>query len=481
MTAPHLPILRAGEPYRSLDTVTLRDIRDGQTVATVSLANRGLISKDLLSKADHRRKLQEIPVSELISMCRRAAELFAEGELPVDPIDGITQTPEQYVQQLSATTGMPEILARGNMAKIRFVLEEMETVLAGLTRNLDLGVLDSGWLQQDGQFVSYQGQADVLGAVLPSNSPGVHSLWIPSVALKVPVALKPGSQEPWTPLRIGQALITAGMPPAAFSFYPTDYAGAAEILLKCDRGMMFGDAKTVGGWKDDPRIELHGPGWSKVLLGDDFADRFSDYIDLMVASVSDNGGRSCINASGVWSPRHGRAIAEALAERLAAIEARPLDDPDARLAAFPDPEVARGVSAYIDDHLASGGAEDLTANYRPSRASGRVACAAGCTFLLPTVVWCDDPSHPLASSEFLFPFVSVVEAPQESVLEAMGPSLVVSAVTEDPAFIRELLRSTNVERLNVGAFPTTKVSWDQPHEGNLFDHLYRRRAFQTAV
>ena len=56
-----------------------------------------------------------------------------------------------------------------------------------------------------------------------------------------------------------------------------------------------------------------------------------------------------------------------------------------------------------------------------------------------------------------------------------------SAVTEDPAFIRELLRSTNVERLNVGAFPTSKVSWDQPHEGNLFDHLYRRRAFQTAV
>jgi len=24
--------------------------------------------------------------------------------------------------------------------------------------------------------------------------------------------------------------------------------------------------------------------------------------------------------------------------------------------------------------------------------------------------------------------------------------------------------------------PTGRVEWDQPHEGNLFEHLYRRRA-----
>jgi hypothetical protein len=28
--------------------------------------------------------------------------------------------------------------------------------------------------------------------------------------------------------------------------------------------------------------------------------------------------------------------------------------------------------------------------------------------------------------------------------------------------------------------PTTRVSWDQPHEGNLFDFLYRRRALELA-
>ena len=34
--------------------------------------------------------------------------------------------------------------------------------------------------------------------------------------------------------------------------------------------------------------------------------------------------------------------------------------------------------------------------------------------------------------------------------------------------------------LNLGPIPTPRISWDQPHEGNLFDHLYARRAFQSA-
>jgi hypothetical protein len=35
-----------------------------------------------------------------------------------------------------------------------------------------------------------------------------------------------------------------------------------------------------------------------------------------------------------------------------------------------------------------------------------------------------------------------------------------------------------VDRLNVGPIQTNQISWDQPHEGNLFEHLYARRSFQ---
>ena len=77
--------------------------------------------------------------------------------------------------------------------------------------------------------------------MLPSNSPGVHSLWLPAFALKTPLVLKPGSAEPWTPYRIIQALMQAGAPAEAFGYYPADHAGGAEILRRCGRGMVFGD------------------------------------------------------------------------------------------------------------------------------------------------------------------------------------------------------------------------------------------------
>jgi hypothetical protein len=38
-----------------------------------------------------------------------------------------------------------------------------------------------------------------------------------------------------------------------------------------------------------------------------------------------------------------------------------------------------------------------------------------------------------------------------------------------------------VDRLNLGAIPTNRIVWDQPHEGNLFEHLYGRRAIQRTA
>jgi len=473
----HLPILRAGKPYRSLNTVDLQDVRTGDAVARVSHANPGLIARDLLSAADRRRALKRVPARELLDICRKAARLFVEAELPVDPVDGVMQSPEDYVVTLSSTTGMPHAMGRANMDKIRFVLAEMETVLGGLTRGLDLDVLDSGWSERDGRAVSYIGEAESLGVVLPSNSPGVHSLWLPSIVLKVPLALKPGSREPWTPMRIAQALMAAGCPGEALGFYPTDYSGAAEILLRCDRSMLFGDVSTVRSWTQDPRVQIHGPGWSKVLVGADSAAAWNDHVDTMVASIADNGGRSCLNASGVWLPAHGREVADAVARRLVEIEPRPLDDPDARVAAFSNPAVAHRISDFIDRQLKIPGATDVTATHR---SGGRVVEVGGCTFLRPTLIRCDDPDHPLAATELLFPFAAVVEIPQDELIRRMGPTLVATALTEDASFRAELMAARNIDRLNLGSIPTSRVSWDQPHEGNLFEHLYRQRALQHA-
>jgi hypothetical protein len=246
--------------------------------------------------------------------------------------------------------------------------------------------------------------------------------------------------------------------------------------------LFFGDASTVNAFRDDPRVQIHGPGWSKVIFGADQVPGWEHHLDVVVRSIADNGGRSCLNASGVWvaaTREHtGRRIAEALADRLARIEALPLDHPEAGLAAFPKPEAARRISDWIDKQLRIPGAVDLTAEIRGG--GSRVAEAGGATFLLPTLIWCEDAEHPLVKAELLFPFATVVEAPQSEILARIGPTLVATALTEDAGFERELLTCAAIDRLNLGPIPTSRISRDQPHEGNLFAHLYRQRAIQTA-
>lgn len=472
----HIPVLRWGEPYQSLDRTELASSRNGQVQAVMSQANAGMIRRDLRRARDAATALRQWPVRELWEICERAGELFVNAELPVGQ-DGRSQTPEQYVASLSETSGLPYTLCRQNMKKVHHVLTNIRSIVGGLTRGIDdLDVFDRGRGRQQGVPVSFVPLADVLGVVLPSNSPGVNSIWLPALALKTPVFIKPGREEPWTPWRIIQALLVAGYPPVGLSFFPTDHEGADAIMAGSDRAIIFGDDKTLSRYAGEPSVQTHGTGRSKVLIGEDLIDRWEDLIDVLVESVAANGGRSCINASCILVPRHADAIADALAKRLGRIMPRAVDDEAAVLSAFANPAVAEFIDATIEEGLAEDGAVDVTAPYREG--PRRVTFDGG-TYLLPTIVRCPSMDHPLANTEMLFAFSSVVELQQDRMLDRIGPSLVVTAITRDGSFTERLLACPLIDRLNLGSMPTCHVQWDQPHEGNVFDFLFRRRAIQS--
>ncbi|HEX5069218.1 MAG TPA: aldehyde dehydrogenase family protein [Vicinamibacterales bacterium] len=472
----HIPLIRRGVPYKSLDVAYARHHATGDPFVEISHANPGLIRRDLLAQGAMREALLAIPTARLIDMTRAAAAIFAQDALPVGDT---TQSPEDYVHQVSATTGMPYAMVRRNVTRIAAVMENVSAIVRGLTRGLDPTVLDRGYGEADGQVVSFFPRSRALGIVLPSNSPGVHGLWVPAIALKMPLVLRPGSAEPWTPYRLIQALMKAGVPGDAFNFFPSDHAGAGEIVRHTGRSLFFGDVAAVGAFSGDPRIELHGPGYSKIVFGADRAPDWVQSLDIIIRSVAENGGRSCVNASGVWTPSHGAEIAGALAQRLAAIEPRAADDPDAEIAPFVDARVADHINAQIETGLAEPGAIDVTARYRKGP---RLVVRHGSTYLLPTVIHCASASHPLANREFLFPYVSVVDmSPRDlaCVPDCFGQTLSATVLTDDRSFIQRLLGSAAIGRLNLGPIQTNAIAWEQPHEGNLFDHLYGRRAFQA--
>ncbi|HAB16265.1 MAG TPA: aldehyde dehydrogenase, partial [Verrucomicrobiales bacterium] len=428
---PHLPALRLGRVYDSLDKTDVKDHRSGETLAVVSQVNSGILKRDLGRLAVARAALTRFTVAQLVEISAKAGDLFLNGTLPLGD-RGNCQSPKEYLETLSLTSGLPHVMVQRNMAKIHYALTHMSVVLNGLSRGLDFTIIDRGFGEQFGTKLSFFPTCQALGLVMPSNSPAVNSLWLPAIALKTPVIIKPGRDEPWTPWRLIQAFIAAGVPAEAFGFYPTDHEGAATILSSCGRALIFGDKSTTQQYANNPAIQVHGPGWSKFLIGDDCIENWRDYMDVIAGAISDNGGRSCINASAVVVPKYAAEIAEALAQRLGPIEPTRPDDPDARLSGFANPKMAEFIEAQVEEGLKTPGAIDVTAKFRNGP---RKTEYEGGTYLRPTIVKCDSFSHPLANREFLCPYASVVTCPQGEMLSQIGYTLACSAITKDPGFI----------------------------------------------
>src|SRR5215468_1375925 len=279
----HIPVLRWGEPYKSMEVDKVVHFATGEVLAEVSRANAGLVERDMRHAGRAREVLREIPVADLLHMVKKAADLYTKAELP---LGNGTQTPEQFVRMQSATTGLPEHMCRFNMEKNHFVLNQMDKILDALTRGLDLNILSRGYgVEARGVPISFQAQTSVLGLVLPSNSPGVHTLWLPIIPMQIGLVLKPGPQEPWTPYRMAEAFFQAGIPREAISIYPGAGDVGAAVLEHCNRSLIFGGTATVDRYRGNSRVQAHGPGFSKILLGDDQVDRWEQFLDVMVESV----------------------------------------------------------------------------------------------------------------------------------------------------------------------------------------------------
>ena len=426
-TPIEIPILRHGRVYRSLDVSELRAAADDRLLARVDLANPGLVRRDARGTSAALRALSGDDVAGLL---RDAAERFASQPLSLLADDPSPVSPTRYLELTAATTGLTPHLVQEQVE----LLGESLRALADLAADAEPAPLGC------------------LAVVLPSNAPAVNRVWLPALASRAAVAIKPGAADPWTPARMVAALIAAGFPAEAFCFYPTSHAGADALLESRPRALLFGDRTVAEKHAHDPSVAVHGPGHSKVLLSAEALPAWRDHVDLLATSVADVGGRSCLNASTLVVPGEAVAIAEAVAEALLRLPA------DA-IPAFSDPARARAISAAVDEQLASPGAEDVSLRLR---GSDRVDGGR----LLPTIVRCDDPAHALAQREYPFPFAAVVEVAPAALVEWLHPTLAATWIGAEGELVSALRASGRIARLTVGATPPTRGSSMAMHLAN---------------
>ena len=315
--------------------------------------------------------------------------------------------------------------------------------------------------------------------MLPSNSPGVHTLWLPVIPMQIGLVLKPGPQEPWTPFRMAEAFFAAGIPREAISIYPGEGDVGAAVLEGCGRSLIFGGTPTVERYRGNPRVQAHGPGFSKILIGDDQVDNWEQYLDMIVDSVFANSGRGCINCSGIWAGRHGREIAEALAARMAAVRPLPPDDPEASLAAFTVPGSAESIS-QCDRCRPEGAGRHRRDRKAPRRAArGQDRGARSICFQPSCTASRRTPRSPRRST--CSPSSRWSTARRRRCSTRSGRHWCAARSRASPAFRRSLVDAVHIDRLNLGPVPTIQLNWLQPHEGNIVEFLFRARAFQTAA
>jgi len=169
-----IPVLRFGQTYESMEKQPVYHFDTGEQVATLHQATGAMVKLDLKKAQKAREALRSIPIARLVDICKAAAGMYLEETLPCG--NG-SLSPAEFCRMQSATTGIPESMCAANMRKNAYVLGHMDEVLDALTRGLPYEIMEKGYGKESrGVMVSYQATTPVFGAVLPNNSPGVHTL-----------------------------------------------------------------------------------------------------------------------------------------------------------------------------------------------------------------------------------------------------------------------------------------------------------------
>ena len=83
----HIPVLRWGEPYKSLDVDKVAHFATGEPLAEVSRANGGLIERDMRKAPRAREALREVPIRELLQKVTVESSVPSNALQPVRKID----------------------------------------------------------------------------------------------------------------------------------------------------------------------------------------------------------------------------------------------------------------------------------------------------------------------------------------------------------------------------------------------------------
>ncbi|MBF6355870.1 aldehyde dehydrogenase [Nocardia higoensis] len=451
-----IPALGPSGEFRAANRLTVTDV-SGAVLAEVSLVPPVFVRRSMA--ALHRA--ETLPATERAALLAEAAELFDRAT-----IGGLS--PADYQHAVSRAGGVPISSVReANGSVARRVANAFDSAHRARPRGSA-----ADWQHPStraGRAVWVR-RGSVFAVHAAGNHPGTHAIWPEALALGYRVAVRPSSRDPFTPYRLITALRTAGFPADHVVMLPTDHAGAEGVLRGADLGMVYGGADVVAKYRGT-QVSPQGPGRSKILITADTDWR--RHLDVIVESVADHGGTGCVSASAVLVEGDPAPLAEAIAERLAAIPSLPPEHPQASLP-VQQRQAARAIESYLLKTAAGARAWLGGAGVVDELGDGSAV-------LRPAVYEVDDPAAPQIRVELPFPCVWVAPWTRAAGIAPLRDTLVLTVLTEDDELLGRLVDEPTIRNVYLGDRHTHWMASGVPHDGFLGDFLMWNKGIVTST
>jgi acyl-CoA reductase-like NAD-dependent aldehyde dehydrogenase len=453
MTPVAIDALGPQGEYRTRNREVIRDAT-GMPVAELSIVPRLYVARTIGAQ----RKARPLPAAQRDAALGEAADVFITSVIAGLDFDS-------YVELASRTSGLPIAVTR---AVAHGVANSTRTARDAVRPAQPRGVAVD-WrddrTRTGGSVWTRRG--DVFAVHASGNTPGVHGVWPQALALGYRVAIRPSRREPFTGHRLVLALRDAGFRPEDAVYLPTDYAGADEIVRAADLSMIYGGQDVVDKYATDATVLVNGPGRTKILITAE--QDWRDYLDVIVDSISSQGGMACVNATAVLYEGDPAPLAQAIAERLSTITPLPNSDDRAILPTQPI-DKARALASYLAVRAAGTtpvlGADQVVADL-----------GQGYAALRPAVHLLAEPDVDKLNVELAFPCVWVSPWSRGDGIDPLRHSLVLNAITADEDLIDDLISEPTISNVYNGHHPTYRAAPDIPHDGFLADFLMRTKGF----
>ncbi|WP_105971080.1 aldehyde dehydrogenase family protein [Streptomyces geranii] len=438
--------------YRSRNVQTVNDIR-GEPFAELSLVPPLFVARTMSAL----RRADPLPLEQRLDAIARAGRAFA-----TETVGGLSA--EDYQHAVCRVSGLPWVTTeRAIEATVRYT----EHAYLSAQQARPTGAVDD-W--RDPRTRSGSGvwvrRGDVFAVHAPGNTPSAHTLWLQSLALGYRVAVRPSSREPFSPHRWITALRDAGFGADQVALLPTDHATADEVVRGADLAMVYGDDEVVRKYSSMATVLPQGPGRSKILITKD-AD-WTSCLDTVVSSVSAHGGAACINTTAVFVEGDPAPLAQAIAERLAALPSLPPQDPKAVLPVKP-----LDVARRIERHLLATAVGTV-----PWLGGDGIVddLGDGTAVLRPAVHQVPGPDARQTGVELPFPCVWVAPWSPEVGVGPLRDTLALTVVTDDETLVDRLVGEPSIANVYLGDRPTHWLAPGVPHDDYLESFLMRTKA-----